>query len=209
MLRDLLTRVAVVPVITIERLADAAPLAEALVAGGLTVLEVTLRTPVALEAIAAMRRATPTATIGAGTVVSRALIADAVAAGSQFLVSPGFSAALAADARAHRVPLLPGVATPTELMTALEAGFDTLKFFPAEQAGGVPMLKALAAPFPKAMFCPTGGITAAKATEYLAQPNVVAVGMSSVAPAERIAAGDFAGIAALARTASALRPATR
>ncbi len=209
MLRDLLARVAVVPVITIERVADAAPLAEALIAGGLTVLEVTLRTPVALEAIRAMRNAVPSATVGAGTVVSRALLAEAVAAGSQFLVAPGYSAALAADARGLGVPFLPGVSTPTELMAALEAGFDTLKFFPAEQAGGVPMLKALAAPFPQALFCPTGGITAQKAAEYLAQPNVVAVGMSSIAPADRIAAGDFAGITALARAASALRPTRR
>jgi len=205
MLRQDLERVAVVPVITIHELAHAAPLAEALCAGGLDVLEVTLRTPAALPAIEAMRRAVPHAIVGAGTVVTREQLAAAVSAGSRFLVSPGFSAALVAAARAAGVPLLPGVATPTELMAALEAGVDTLKFFPAEQAGGVAMLKALQAPFPAAAFCPTGGITPAKAPEYLAQPNVIAIGMSSVAPPDLLARGDFAAIAGLARAAAALR----
>jgi 2-dehydro-3-deoxyphosphogluconate aldolase/(4S)-4-hydroxy-2-oxoglutarate aldolase len=208
MLRQLLTRVGVVPVITIHDPARAAPLAEALCAGGLTVLEVTLRSPAALEAITAMRRAVPDALVGAGTVVTVEQLSAAVAAGSQFLVSPGFSSALGSAARASGVPLLPGIATPTELIAALDAGFETVKFFPAEQVGGVPMLKALHAPFPGVMFCPTGGISAQKAPEYLAQPNVVAVGMSSVAPPELIARGDFEAIAALARAASALRSRT-
>ncbi len=205
MLRDELARVGVVPVITLHELRHAVPLAEALCAGGLSVLEVTLRTPVAVAAIEAMRRAVPGAVVGAGTVVNREQLAAAVGAGSRFLVSPGFSAALAVHARQAAVPFLPGVATPTELLAALEHGLDTLKFFPAEQAGGVAMLKALQAPFPAVAFCPTGGITAQKAPDYLAQPNVVAIGMSSVAPPELIAAGDFAAITGLARAAAALR----
>jgi 2-dehydro-3-deoxyphosphogluconate aldolase/(4S)-4-hydroxy-2-oxoglutarate aldolase len=209
MIRDQLSRVAVVPVITIHDVGRAAQLAQALCAGGLTVLEVTLRSPAALASITAMRRTVPDALVGAGTVVTREQLAAAVAAGSQFLVSPGFSSALAADARATGVPLLPGVATASELIAALDAGIDTVKFFPAEQAGGIPMLKALHAPFPGVMFCPTGGIGAEKASEYLAQPNVVAVGMSSVAPPDLIAAGDFGAITKLARTAGALRARTR
>jgi 2-dehydro-3-deoxyphosphogluconate aldolase/(4S)-4-hydroxy-2-oxoglutarate aldolase len=205
MLRKLLSRVSVVPVITIRDVAHAVPLAEALCEAGLTVLEVTLRSAAALPAIEAMRRGVAEATVGAGTFVMREQLAAAVAAGSQFLVSPGFSAALAVEARRAGVPLLPGVATASELMAALEAGFDTLKFFPAEQTGGIAMLKALAQPFPSVAFCPTGGITVHNAREYLAQPNVTAVGMSSVAPAGLIEAGDFAGITALARIAVALK----
>jgi len=205
MMRTLLSRVSVVPVITIRDVAHAAPLAQALCAGGLTVLEVTMRSTAALPAIEAMRRAVPTAIVGAGTVVTRAQLASAVAAGSQFLVSPGFSGALAAEARRAGVPLLPGIATATELMAAIEAGFETVKFFPAEQAGGVPMLKALFAPFPSVAFCPTGGITARNMPQYLAQPNVVAVGMSAVAPVKLVESGDFEGITTLARAAAALR----
>lgn len=205
MLRDMLSRSPVVPVVTVSELAHAVPLAEALVAGGLSAIEVTLRTPVALAAIKAMRKAVPAAVVGAGTVVSREQAVAAVEAGSQFLVSPGFSAPLGQEARRLAVPLLPGVATATELMAALEAGFDTLKFFPAEQAGGVPMLKALAGPFAGVMFCPTGGIVPHKAAEYLAQPNVIAVGMSSVAPQSLMDAGEYATITALAHAAAALK----
>lgn len=205
MLRALLSQAPVIPVVTIHDLAHAVPLAEALCAGGLTVIEVTLRTAAALPAIEAMRRAVPAAVIGAGTVVSREQLAAAVGAGSQFLVSPGFSAALGAEAHRAGVPLLPGISTPTELMAALEAGFDTLKFFPAEQAGGVPMLKALFAPFPTVRFCPTGGIVPHKAADYLAQPNVVAIGMSSVAPQNLMEAGEFSVVTALARAAAGLR----
>ena len=207
MLREMLRRCAVVPVITIRDLAHAAPLAEALCAGGLTVLEVTLRSEVALAAIEAMRRAVPGVVVGAGTVVSRQQLLSAVSAGSQFLVSPGFSATLAADAKRAGVPLLAGVATPTEVMAAIAAGLDTLKFFPAEQAGGVPMLRALHAPFAQVAFCPTGGITPQNAADYLAQPNVLAIGMSSVAPLELVEAGDYAAVTALARVAAAWRTA--
>lgn len=209
MLRALLSRAPVIPVVTIHDLAHAVPLAEALCAGGLAVIEVTLRTAAALPAIEAMRKALPQAVIGAGTVVSREQLAAAVGAGSQFLVSPGFSAGLGEQARRAGVPLLPGIATATELMAALEAGFDTLKFFPAEQAGGVPMLKALFAPFPTVQFCPTGGIVAHKAADYLAQPNVVAIGMSSVAPQNLMEAGEYSVVTALARAAAALRAAPK
>jgi 2-dehydro-3-deoxyphosphogluconate aldolase/(4S)-4-hydroxy-2-oxoglutarate aldolase len=204
-IRAILARAPVVPVLTIDDADRAVPVARALVAGGLTVLEVTLRSPAALGAIRAMREAVPSATIGAGTVINRGQLEAAVAAGSQFIVSPGFSAALCSAATARGVPMLPGVATASELMAALEAGLETLKFFPAEQAGGVAMLRALAAPFPSVRFCPTGGIDLERAPQYLGLPNVLAVGMSSVAPADRIAAADFEAITTLARHAASLR----
>jgi 2-dehydro-3-deoxyphosphogluconate aldolase/(4S)-4-hydroxy-2-oxoglutarate aldolase len=204
-IRDVLERVPVIPVLTVTSPGHAVPLARALVAGGLPVLEVTLRSPAALGAIAAMRAAVPEAVVGAGTVIDEAQLAAAVAAGSQFIVSPGFSAALGAAARAAGVPLLPGVATASELMAALAAGFDTLKFFPAAQAGGAALLRAFAAPFPSVRFCPTGGIDLASAPAYLALPNVLCVGMSSIAPPALLEAGDWAGITARAREAAALR----
>lgn len=203
-IRTILAHAPVVPVLTIEDAERAVPLARALVAGGLTVLEVTLRSPAALSAIRAMRDAVPAAIVGAGTVIGRDQLQGAVTAGSQFIVSPGFSATLCTAATALGVPMLPGVATASELMAALEAGFDTLKFFPAEQAGGAAMLRALAAPFPSVRFCPTGGIDLARAPQYLALPNVLAVGLSSVAPADRIAAADFEAITAEARRAAGL-----
>jgi len=203
-IREILARAPVIPVLTVPEASEAAALAAALVAGGLPVLEVTLRSEQALGAITAMR-AVPGVIVGAGTVVTEVQFEAAVAAGSQFIVSPGFSSALADAATRLGVPFLPGVATPTELMAALAAGLDTLKFFPAAQAGGVPMLKALAAPFPGARFCPTGGISMTNAGEYLALPNVVCVGMSSVAPAEAVAGRDYPTITELARQAAALR----
>jgi len=147
----------------------------------------------------------PEATVGAGTVIDRDQLQAAVEAGSQFVVSPGLSATLCSAATRLGVPMLPGVATASELMAALEAGLETLKFFPAEQAGGTAMLRALAAPFPAVRFCPTGGIDIERAPSYLGLPNVLAVGMSSVAPADRIAAADFEAITALARRAASLR----
>jgi 2-dehydro-3-deoxyphosphogluconate aldolase / (4S)-4-hydroxy-2-oxoglutarate aldolase len=206
-IRDVLARAPVIPVLTITDAATAVPLARALVAGGLPVLEVTLRSDAALAAIAAMRAAVPGAVIGAGTVIDTVQLAAALDAGSQFIVSPGFSAALCAAGERRGAAMLPGIATPTELMAALAAGLDTLKFFPAAQAGGVGMLKAFAAPFPNVRFCPTGGIDLLTAADYLGLPNVLCVGMSSVAPPDRVAAGDYAAITALARRAAALRPA--
>jgi 2-dehydro-3-deoxyphosphogluconate aldolase/(4S)-4-hydroxy-2-oxoglutarate aldolase len=204
-IRELLKRVPVIPVLTVASLQHAVPLARALVAGGLPVLEVTLRSAAALPAIRAIRAAVPEAIVGAGTVIDEDQLAHAVAAGSQFIVSPGFSASLSLAARAAGVAMLPGVATASELMAALAAGFDTLKFFPAAQAGGAVLLKAFAAPFPQVRFCPTGGIDVSSAPAYLALPNVLCVGMSSIAPPDLLEKGDFAAVTARAREAVALR----
>ena len=203
-IRGILALAPVVPVLTVTRIEDAAPLARALVAGGLPVLEVTLRTPVGLEAVAAMCRAAPDAVVGVGTVTRPAELALAEGAGARFAVSPGFAPALAAAAERAGYPFLPGVMTPSELMAARAAGFTALKLFPAQQAGGIGMLRALGAPFPDVVFCPTGGVTAANAGEYLALGNVACVGGSWVAPADRVAAGDWSAIEALARAAAAL-----
>lgn len=203
--RHLLQRCPVIPVLTIEDAAHAVPLAEALVAGGLTVLEVTLRTPAALASIRAIRAAVPEAIVGAGTIVNAAQYAAAAEAGSQFAVSPGCSASIIAAAKTHGVPLLPGATTPTEIIAALDAGIDTLKFFPAAQSGGAAMLKALAAPLPQVVFCPTGGITLANAADYLALPNVLCVGMSSIVTRERLAAGEWVAIRSTAAEAAGLR----
>lgn len=193
--------------LTVLRLEDAVPLARVLVAGGLRVLEVTLRTRVGLAAIEAMRTEVPEAIVGVGTLTDPDEFPAAARAGAQFGVSPGFTVELAKAAQGVGYPFLPGVMTPSELIAARQAGFTTLKLFPAHQAGGPAMLRALAAPFPDVMFCPTGGVTRQNAPEYLAQPNVVCVGGSWVAPADRIDAGDWSTIEALARDAAGLRPA--
>jgi 2-dehydro-3-deoxyphosphogluconate aldolase/(4S)-4-hydroxy-2-oxoglutarate aldolase len=195
----------VIPVIVIQRLEQAVPLARALVEGGVKVLEVTLRTPVALAAIEAIARAVPEAVVGAGTL---RLPADAKAAhdaGSRFAVSPGYTAALGAACREAGLPLLPGVATGSEVMAAMADGLRFLKFFPAVQAGGIPMLKALAGPFPDIAFCPTGGITPETAPQFLALPNVAVCGGSWLTPADAVEQGDWARITRLAREAQALR----
>jgi 2-dehydro-3-deoxyphosphogluconate aldolase/(4S)-4-hydroxy-2-oxoglutarate aldolase len=201
----LLRRAPVIPVLTVAAIEHAVPLARALVAGGLPVLEITLRTPCALDAIAAMRDAVPDAVIGVGTLTRPADLADAERAGAQFGVSPGYSPDLVAAARGVGYALLPGVMTPSELIAARLAGFTALKLFPAREAGGVGMLRALGAPFPDVTFCPTGGVTRATAPDYLALPNVACVGGSWVAPPDRVAAGDWSAIEALARDAAALR----
>lgn len=203
--RDVLALVPVVPVIVIDDAQQAAPLARALVAGGLRVLEVTLRTEAGLEAIARMRDAVPDAIVGAGTVLNAEQLAAAVDAGSQFVVSPGFSAELCRLAGRHGVAMLPGVVTATEIMAALDIGVDTLKFFPAARSGGAALLRDFASVFGRVKFCPTGGIDLRSAPEYLALPNVMCVGMSSVASADAIRAGDFDGITARAFEASSLR----
>jgi 2-dehydro-3-deoxyphosphogluconate aldolase/(4S)-4-hydroxy-2-oxoglutarate aldolase len=207
--RNLLQRAPVIPVLTIDDVAHAVPLAEALVAGGLAVLEVTLRTPAALDSIRAIRAAVPDAVVGAGTVINAAQFAAAVQAGSQFLVSPGFSLRLVDAAQDYGIPLLPGATTPTEIMAALDAGIDTLKFFPAAQSGGAAMLRALAAPLPTVAFCPTGGITLANVRDYLSLPNVLCVGMSSIVTKEWLAAGDWAAIRSAAGEAAKLAPGLR
>lgn len=203
-IREIVSLAPVIPVLTVTHLEHAVPLARALAAGGLKVLEITLRTPVALAAIEAMRAAVPDAVVGVGTLTRPVDFAAADRAGAQFGVTPGLTPELAAAARGARFPLLPGVMTPTELIAARAAGFNVLKLFPAEQAGGIGMLRALGAPFPDVQFCPTGGITRASAPDYLALPNVVCVGGSWVAPAGLLLAGDWRGIEALARDAAGL-----
>lgn len=204
-IREIVGFAPVIPVLTITELEHAAPLARALTAGGLRVLEITLRTPAALAAIEAMRKAVPDAIVGAGTLTRAVDFAAAGQAGAQFGVTPGLTPELAAASRGARFPLLPGVMTPTELISARAAGFNVLKLFPAQQAGGVAMLQALGAPFPDVLFCPTGGITRATAADYLALPNVACVGGSWLAPKAMLAAGDWAGIEALARDAAVLK----
>jgi 2-dehydro-3-deoxyphosphogluconate aldolase/(4S)-4-hydroxy-2-oxoglutarate aldolase len=195
----------VIPVIVLDRVGDAVPLARALVAGGVRVLEVTLRTPAALACIEAIARAVPEAIVGAGTLRSAADARAARDAGSAFGVSPGYTKALGAACRDSGLPLLPGVATASEVMAAQADGIDFLKFFPATAAGGLPMLKALAGPFPDVVFCPTGGITLESAPQFLALPNVKVCGGSWLTPAAVVAAGDWDRITRLAREAAALR----
>ena len=202
--RSILALAPVIPVLTIERLEHAVPLAKALCAGGLRVLEVTLRTPAALAAIEAMRKAVPEAIVGVGTLARPQDFVDAARAGAQFGVSPGLTVDLANAAKQCGFPLLPGIMTPSELIAGLGWGFNTFKLFPAQQAGGIGMLKALGAPFPDVQFCPTGGITRATAPDFLALPNVVCVGGSWVAPAEKVRAGEWRAIEELARDAASL-----
>ncbi|OYV01808.1 MAG: keto-deoxy-phosphogluconate aldolase [Burkholderiales bacterium PBB5] len=195
----------VIPVIVLQRVQDAVPLAEALLAGGVKVLEVTLRTPVALQCIEAIARALPEALVGAGTIRNAADAQAAVDAGSRFAVSPGYTAEVGAACRSLGLPLLPGVATASEVMAANADGLQFLKFFPAMQAGGIPMLKALGGPFPDVVFCPTGGISLETAPQFLALPNVKVCGGSWLTPADAVASGDWARITRLAREAQALR----
>ncbi len=193
----------IVPVLVVDDVAHARPLAEALVAGGLPALEVTLRTEAALDVIAAMADV-PGGVVGAGTLVTPDDVVAAKAAGAQFGVSPGATDALIAACEAEELPLLPGAATATEAMALLARGYDMLKFFPAEASGGAPALKAIGAPLPQISFCPTGGVSMANAESYLSLPNVVCAGGSWVAPKDKVQAGDWAGIEELAREAAAL-----
>lgn len=197
----------VVPVVVIDDAADAVPLARALVAGGLRAIEVTLRTPAALDAIRAIAEQVPDAVVGAGTVITPEQVKECVAAGARFLVSPGWTDVLLEAMRGSGVPFLPGVSTTSEVVALLERGVREMKFFPAEAAGGTAYLKSLAGPLPLARFCPTGGIAAARAPEYLALPNVGCVGGTWMIPGDAIAAGDWGRIEALAREAAGLRPA--
>jgi 2-dehydro-3-deoxyphosphogluconate aldolase / (4S)-4-hydroxy-2-oxoglutarate aldolase len=201
----LVAQTPVIPVLTIERVADSVPLARALVAGGLTVIEVTLRTKAAVEAIKAIAADVPDCVVGAGTITRASDIAPATAAGAKYLVSPGTPSELAAALADAPVPVLPGCATVSEAMALASRGFKVLKFFPAEASGGIAWLKSVAAPLPDAKFCPTGGIDGKNAATYLACPNVLAVGGSWVAPKDAIASGDWSRITQLAREAAALR----
>ena len=193
----------VIPVLVVEDAAHAAPLAEALVAGGLPVLEVTLRTPAALDVIREMARVEG-GHVGAGTLLTPADVEAALEAGATFGVAPGATDRLLDACEANGLPLLPGAATATEAMALLERGYTVQKFFPAEASGGAAALKAIGAPIPQVRFCPTGGVTLANAPGYLALPNVLCAGGSWVAPKEAVAAGDRARITALAAEAAAL-----
>ncbi|MFD5481895.1 bifunctional 4-hydroxy-2-oxoglutarate aldolase/2-dehydro-3-deoxy-phosphogluconate aldolase [Streptomyces hawaiiensis] len=194
----------VVPVVVIEDADDAVPLARALVAGGLPAIEVTLRTPVALEAIGEIAREVPGAVVGAGTVIRPGQVAEAVVAGSRFLVSPGWTDVLLEAMRASGVPFLPGVSTASEVVALLERGVREMKFFPAQAAGGTAYLRSLSGPLPQARFCPTGGIGPASAPDYLALPNVGCVGGSWMLPQDAVAARDWDRVEALAREAATL-----
>ncbi len=195
---------AVIPVIVLTDVAHAVPLARALVAGGIRMLEVTLRTPQALACIEAIARDVPEAVVGAGTARSAADVQACAMAGARFIVSPGYTHAVGTACRDVHLPLLPGVATGSEIMAAQEDGYTELKFFPALQAGGLAMLKAWGGPFGDVQFCPTGGITATNAPEFLALANVACVGGSWLVPADAMANGDWGRITSLARQAAGL-----
>jgi 2-dehydro-3-deoxyphosphogluconate aldolase/(4S)-4-hydroxy-2-oxoglutarate aldolase len=195
----------VIPVLTVERVADAVPLARALVKGGLPVMEITFRTEAALEALATIAREVPEAVVGAGTVLDQAQLRRAIDAGARFGVSPGCTSALAAAVKAAGLPFLPGVQTVSEAMALSELGFRILKFFPADAAGGPAWLKSASAPLAGLRFCPTGGVALETAPGYLALPNVACVGGSWVAPREAVAAGDWPRIERLAAAAAALK----
>lgn len=195
----------VVPVLIIEDAKSAVPLARALVSGGLKAIEITLRTAAALEAVRLVAEEVEGAVVGAGTILNASHYAAAVDAGSQFIVSPGTTQELLDVARQSDIPLLPGAATASEVMALREEGYEVLKFFPAEQAGGAAYLKALSSPLAGTLFCPTGGISLKNAMDYLSLPNVVCVGGSWVAPKELVTSGDWAGITKLASEAAALK----
>lgn len=201
---ELLAGQRVMPVLRIERLADAVPLARALASGGLPAIEITLRTQAALDAIRLVAEEVPEAIVGAGTILSGRDYRRAEDAGARFIVSPGTTQELLDAANLGSVPFLPGAVTPSEIMALAEEGYSTVKFFPAEQAGGAAFLKSLASPLAAMRFCPTGGISPGNAAAYLGLPNVVCVGGSWVAPDDLLAVGDWGGIRALAAEASRL-----
>lgn len=200
-LATLFRQAQIIPVLTIERVEDAVPLARALVAGGVGTLEVTLRTPVAIEAAKAIMAEVPDAIVGIGTILNADDLARAHALGVQFGISPGATPDLLKAAAASALPFAPGIATASELMQALAHGFDLVKFFPAEQSGGIKALRALAGPFPSVRVCPTGGIGEANAASWMAEPNVLAVGGSWICPAAEIRTGNWAGITAMCERA--------
>ena len=204
-IEEILALSPVMPVVTVADAAHAVPMARALLAGGLRTVEITLRTPMALAAVAAIAKEVPELVIGVGTVLTASDLKHAAEAGAAFAISPGSTPELMDAARHGPIPYLPAIATAGELMAGLDRGFTAFKFFPAASAGGVGALKAFAGPFPGVRFCPTGGISAATARDYLALPNVLCVGGSWIAPESAIASGDVAAIERLAREASALR----
>ncbi|HEX7338388.1 MAG TPA: bifunctional 4-hydroxy-2-oxoglutarate aldolase/2-dehydro-3-deoxy-phosphogluconate aldolase [Rhodanobacteraceae bacterium] len=204
-LESILQLAPVVPVVVVHELAHAVPLARALVAGGTPAIEITLRTPVALDAIRAIANEVPGARVGAGTVLTPQQLHDAARAGASFAVSPGSTRALLDAADDTAIPLLPGAATASEVMTLLERGYTLQKCFPAAAVGGVDLLRSWASPLPDARFCPTGGVRTGNAHDYLALPNVVCVGGSWLTPRDALTAGDWSAVEALARAAAGLR----
>lgn len=204
-IKEIMETSPVVPVMVIENLEDAVPLAKALVDGGLKVLEITLRTAPALEAIAAIKESVPDAIVGAGTIINTETLQASLDAGAEFIVTPGSTPAIIDAAQASGVPILPGVNTPSEAMVLLEKGITAMKFFPAEAAGGIPMLKSIAGPLPQITFCPTGGVNPKNAPDYLALPNVACVGGSWMAPTDMVKAKKWEEIKQLASEAAALK----
>ncbi|MBD9357163.1 bifunctional 4-hydroxy-2-oxoglutarate aldolase/2-dehydro-3-deoxy-phosphogluconate aldolase [Methylomonas albis] len=204
-IKEVMTTSPVMPVMVINQLDQAVPLARALVAGGLKVLEITLRTPVALDAIRRIKAEVPGAIVGAGTIINLQTLKSAIDAGAEFIVSPGVTDSLLDAALASGVPILPGVITPSEVMRLMDKGITAMKFFPAEAAGGIPMLKSIGGPLPQVTFCPTGGVNPKNAVEYLALSNVACVGGSWMAPSELVDAGDWAEITRRAAEAAALK----
>ena len=205
-LDEIIAETSVMPVMVVERPDDAIPLARALVDGGIRVLEITLRTAAGLDAVRAIRQTIPDAIVGVGTISTPAQLDASIAAGAQFGVSPGSTPTLLKAIAASKLPFLPGVATTSEVMQALEFGFDVLKLFPAVAAGGVKMLESFRGPFPQVRFCPTGGISVQNAPDFFKLPNVVCVGGSWLTPKELVASGDWSEITRLAREAAALKP---
>jgi len=203
-IKDIMNTSPVVPVMVIDNLEDAVPLAKALVDGGLRVLEITLRTAPALDAIKAIKEAVSGAIVGAGTIINTETLQQSIDAGAEFIVTPGSTPAIIDAAQAAGIPILPGVNTPSEAMALLEKGITEMKFFPAEAAGGIPMLKSIAGPLPQIQFCPTGGVSPKNAAAYLALTNVACVGGSWMAPADLVKAGDWDEITRRALEASAL-----
>jgi len=199
--KDVLTASPVMPVMVIQNLDDAVPLAKALVAGGIKVLEITLRTPIALEAIKLISQEVKEAIVGAGTIANPAQLQAAQEAGAVFAISPGVTASLLSAANKGNIALIPGIATLSELMLGMEHGLDHFKFFPAEAAGGVPLLKAIAGPFPQVTFCPTGGISPSNYLEYLSLPNVACVGGSWLAPQSAVTEKNWSKVTELAQKA--------
>jgi len=204
-IKEVMTTSPVIPVMVINQLELAVPLAYALVAGGLKVLEITLRTPVALEAIRRIKAEVPGAIVGAGTIINTQTLDQALHAGAEFIVSPGVTDSLLDAALSSGIPILPGVVTPSEVMRLLDKGITAMKFFPAEAAGGIPMLKSIGGPLPQVTFCPTGGVTPKNAPDYLALSNVACVGGSWMAPANLVDAGDWVEITRRALEATALK----
>lgn len=204
-IREILAMCPVMPVIVLDRVEDAVPLAQAIVGGGLRVLEITMRTPAALDCVRAICREVPDAVVGVGTVLNVADLDSARAAGASFGVSPGATAELLQRVRETQFPFLPGVMTPSDVMRALDAGFDAMKLFPAKTAGGIDMLKSLYGPFSQVLFCPTGGIDVTTAPSYLALPNVACVGGSWIAPANLVVAHNWDAIRQFAASAAQLQ----